>query len=271
MIQTDAAINPGNSGGPLMNLDGEVIAINTAIESENGASVGIGFAIPINAVRFVADQLRAKGRVSYGYLGVEPETLTPRLAESYRVAAGAIVKAEPVSGSPASKADIHVDDVITAIDGKPVRTEADFRIAVSRTAPGKTIEIEIVRGGAPKTVKATLVEPPAPRVARQERARDASPRLGVEVAALTADQASRVGLSGSNGVVVKTLDSMTSAGETELQSGDVVISVNGIATPNVEAFKKVTGALKSGAVVRIIFQGKRYSENVKRVVIFTMD
>jgi serine protease Do len=271
MIQTDAAINPGNSGGPLINLDGEVIAINTAIESENGASVGIGFAIPINAVKFVTDQLQAKGKVSYGYLGVEPETLTPKLAESYKTDAGAIVKSEPTEGSPAARAGIHVDDVITGVDGKSIKTESDFRICVSRSAPGTTIEIALVRAGAPKTVKATLAEPPAPRIARSEKGDSTGPRLGVEVAALTVDQASRVGMTSMNGVVVKALDSTTSAAETELQSGDVVLTLNGVATPTVEAFRKASGGLHPGDVVRIIFQGKRSSETVKRVAIFTLD
>jgi serine protease Do len=271
MIQTDAAINPGNSGGPLVNLEGEVIAINTAIESENGASVGIGFAIPINAVKFVVDQLRKKGNVTYGYLGIEPETVTPRLADSYQVTAGAIVRAEPSEGTPAARAGIHVDDVITAIAGKPIKTEADFRLVVSRIVPGTTVEIDIVRGGSSKTMKATLSEPPPLRVARSERPGGQSPRLGVEVAAITTEHASRVGLTDSSGVVVKALDSAASAAATELQSGDVVLTVNGIATPNVDAFKKATSRLKLGDVVRIIYQGKRYAETVKRVAIFTID
>lgn len=271
MIQTDAAINPGNSGGPLLNLEGEVIAINTAIESDNGTSVGIGFAIPINAVKFVVDQLRATGKVRYGYLGIEPGTLTPRYAESYKVTAGAIVQSEPTDGSPAAKAGIHVDDVVTAIDGKSITSESDFRLIVSRIAPGTSVDIRLVRAGEPKEVRAILAEPPAPRVARNDRSRSASPRFGVEVAALTADQASRVGLAGNTGVVVKTLDSTTSAAETELKSGDVVLTVNGFPTPNVELFRKVTSALKPGEVVRIVFQGKRSSETVKRVVIFTLD
>src|SRR5688572_20909472 len=95
MIQTDAAINPGNSGGPLLNLEGEVIGINTAIESDSGGSVGIGFAIPINAARFVADQLKAKGKVVYGYLGIDPGTVTPRLAGAYQVSNGALVQGDP--------------------------------------------------------------------------------------------------------------------------------------------------------------------------------
>jgi Trypsin-like serine proteases, typically periplasmic, contain C-terminal PDZ domain len=290
MVQTDAAINPGNSGGPLVNLDGEVIAVNAAIETggENGASVGIGFAIPINTVRFVTDQLRAKGKVSYGYLGIEPETLTPRLSDSYKTASGAIVKSEPNDGSPAAKAGIHVDDVITRISTpsgqNPIKSESDFRTLVSRIAPGTKIEIELVRAGASMQVKATLGEPPSlPLSTRNSEPGTINAHtpvnVGLEVAAVTADQASRVGLpfsgSGKNsvgiGVVVTALDSTTSAAETELQSGDVVLSVNGISTPTVEAFKKATSGLRAGDVVRVVFQGKRYTDTVKRVAIFTLD
>ena len=115
MIQTDAAINPGNSGGPLCNLNGEVIGINTAIESEGGGSIGIGFAIPINSARFVIAQLQQNGRVHYGYLGVDPTSVTPRTAAALKVEQGALVETEPQTNSPAAKAGLHVGDVVTAI------------------------------------------------------------------------------------------------------------------------------------------------------------
>jgi serine protease Do len=271
MIQTDAAINPGNSGGPLVNIDGEVIGINTAIESDAGNSVGIGFAIPMNSVKFVVDQLKEKGRVSYGYLGVEPDTLSPKLADIYKVAAGALVKAEPPVGSPAAKAGIHVDDVITEIYGKPIRSEADFRTTVSRIAPGTAINVMLVRGGEEKQVKAVVSEPPPPKVARVE----AGPPhvvLGVDVGSLTAEQAMRVGLTGPmTGVVVRAVDSASSIAETEMQAGDVILKVNGIPTPNLDAFKKVTEKLHPGDIVRIIFAGRRSPETVKKVAIFTLD
>ena len=163
MIQTDAAINPGNSGGPLVNIDGQVIGINTAIESESGGSLGIGFAIPINLVKFVVDQLKSKGTVSYGYLGIEPETVTPRLAAAYKVDSGALVKAEPPAGSPAAKAGLHVEDVITSIGSTPIRNERDFQLTVSRTAPGTEVPITLTRAGASRTVRALISDPPHSR------------------------------------------------------------------------------------------------------------
>jgi serine protease Do len=271
MIQTDAAINPGNSGGPLINLDGEVIAINTAIESENGGSVGIGFAIPANQVRFVVEQLRSKGTVSYGYLGVEPETITPRLSTAYKVESGALVKAEPTTGSPAARAGLHVEDVITSIGSTPIRNERDFRITVSRTAPGTEVGVTVVRSGATRTVRALITEPPAIKVSQVETGlRTAG--LGVEVAGLTRDVAARVGLDGkSEGVVIRSLESGSSVSDTEMRAGDVILKINGAATPTVEAFRKVTKSLARGELVRILWQGKRYPETIKRLSIITLE
>jgi serine protease Do len=271
MIQTDAAINPGNSGGPLINLDGEVIAINTAIESENGGSVGIGFAIPANQVRFVVEQLKSKGSVSYGYLGVEPETITPRLAAAYKVVSGALVKAEPPAGSPASKAGIHVEDVITKIESTSITSERDFRLTVSRLTPGAEVSITYTRNGAEKTARAIITEPPPLRASQIDTGiRTAG--LGVEVAVLNAETASRVGLASSNeGVVIRSMDSSSCISETDIRAGDVILKVNGIPTPTVEAFRKATLSLRPGEMVRILWQGKRYPETIKRISIVTLD
>ena len=272
MIQTDAAINPGNSGGPLVNIDGEVIAINTAIESESGGSVGIGFAIPINAAKFVINQLQTKGSVTYGYLGIEPDTVTAKLAEIYKVGAGALVKSEPSQSSPAGKAGIHVDDVIIQVQDKAIRDEVDFRNTISRISPGTEISLTVYRGGTLKKILATLSDAPAQKPVVADAA-DQKVNFGVVVEALTQDQATRVGLTNINeGVVVKNLDRSSSAGETEIVDGDVILKINDKVTPDVETFKKVTNSLKSGDVVRIIYAGKRFqTEHFKRVAIFTLD
>lgn len=273
MFQTDAAINPGNSGGPLINLDGEIIGINTAIESENGGGLGIGFALPMNAVKFVVEQLRDKGKVEYGYLGVEPETVTPRVASLYKVEAGALVKSEPEATTPAGKAGIHVEDVITRIDDAPVRSEWDYRIVVSRTPPGTTVNVTLQRNGVEKSVKATIVAAPPIRLSRSESG--GTPTLGVEVASLTSETAARVGLAARSGkaagVVIKSVDTASSASETELQAGDVILAVNGVQTPTVEAFRKATVTLRAGDTLRILWQGKRYPDTIKRVSILTID
>ncbi len=271
MIQTDAAINPGNSGGPLVNLDGEVIGINTAIETENGGSIGIGFAIPINSAKFVIEQLRTRGRVSYGYLGIDPGTVTPRLASSYRVTGGALVQQEPDPASPAGKAGIRVEDVIIAINDKQIYSETDLRLTVSRIAPGTTVKITLVRNGEQKVVNAELGEAPAIAPPAPPAASAAKPSLGIEVVALTPDAAEKAGLPRAEGVVIRSLEAGSSATETDLQRGDIILQVNGVPTPNLAAFQRVTANLKSGDVVRILAQSRRGNSYVKRVAIVIVD
>jgi serine protease Do len=269
MIQTDAAINPGNSGGPLVNLDGEIIGINTAIETENGGSIGIGFAIPINSAKFVIEQLRSQGKVRYGYLGIDPSTVTPRLASSYKVTGGALVQQEPDPDSPAGKAGIRVEDVIIAINDKQIYSETDLRLTISRIAPGTTVKITLVRNGEQRVVSAQLGE--APAILPPAPPAPVKPSLGIEVVALTPEAAERAGLPRAEGVVIKSLEPGSSATETDLQRGDIILQVNGVPTPNLAAFQRMTANLKSGDVVRILSHSRRGSSYVKRVAIVTVD
>ncbi len=232
MIQTDAAINPGNSGGPLCNIDGEVIGINTAIESESGGSVGIGFAIPINIARHIADQLREKGHVDYGYLGVGLVSVTPRQGSALHVPYGALLDRDPEPASPAAKTGLRAGDVITAMNGKAMRTESDLRLAIGQTPPGTLVELSVVRDGQPQTLKATLDR--APEVSEDTPHAPAKSKLGIEVLALTTKliQDSNVAPA-TKGVLVKSIDPETAISETRgLSHGDIILRVNGKDTPN---------------------------------------
>lgn len=270
MLQTDAAINPGNSGGPLVNIEGEVVGINTAIESESGGSVGIGFAIPINSAKFVIEQLRSHGRVRYGYLGINPNTITPRLAALYRVNHGALVTDEPSPDSPAAKAGIQVEDVITSINEKPVRNELDLRTIVSRISPGTSVRIAYVRDGEEKTVRVTLDEMPAAEPPRPP-IEPGPVGLGIEVAAITPEAAKRVGLAeAAEGVVVSAIKDASVAEDTLLK-GDVILQINSTKTPNVEAFEKAVKNLKPGDSVRVRHAGRRFGQTIKRVAILQLD
>ncbi len=272
MIQTDAAINPGNSGGPLLNLEGEVIGINTAIESDSGGSVGIGFAIPINAARFVADQLRARGKVVYGYLGIDPGTVTPRLASAYQVSNGALVQGDPAEESPAAKAGLQADDVITEIEGKPVRNELDLRTMVSRILPGTTIGIVYVRNGTEKKTTAIIAEAPALADEGVSSAPPGKVNLGIEVSPVSADGLKKIGLDEKiQGVSIKSLDTGSAISESEMEKGDVILKVNDLPTPNADAFKKATSSVKTGDVLRVLWTGKRGKTTVKRVAIVIVD
>jgi serine protease Do len=271
MIQTDAAINPGNSGGPLVNIDGEVIGINTAIESEGGGSVGIGFAIPVNTAKYVIDELKNKGRVTYGYLGVNPNTITPTLAAAYKVSDGALIYESPLSGSPADKAGLEVGDVVTEIDGKAVHNELDLRSTVSRIRPGTVVTVSLVRNGMEKHVKAKIEE--APNLV--ETVKPETPEkvtFGVEVTAITPDVAKRVGLEeGAQGVVIKEIDRGSATGDSELHTSDVILKIDDTPTPTVETFNKIVGTLKPGDVVKVFWAGRRGPTTVRRVANVKMD
>lgn len=267
MIQTDAAINPGNSGGPLCNLDGEVIAINTAIESEGGGSVGIGFAIPINAAKFVIPQLRDKGRVSYGYLGINPATVTPAMAEQLKVDYGALVEADPSDDSPAARAGLHAGDVVTQIDSRPCRDEIDLRTIVGQTAPGTTLNLTVAREGQRRVVKVTLTE--AADLTPASNTPVVKARLGIEVQSITERLAQQASVpTNTPGVVIKAIDPAGPAAEREdLFEGVVILKVNAIETPTVQAFQSATAGLKSGDKVQILYQRSKE----KRIVFLTID
>src|SRR6266550_5601741 len=152
-IQTDASINPGNSGGPLLNMRGEVVGINTAIFSQSGGNIGIGFAIPTNLVKGVLPQLKNKGKVVRGYLGTVIQRVTPELADTLGLKSphGALV-AETTKGGPAEHAGIRVGDVIVEFNGKEIKDSAELPLQVASVAPGKTVEVKILRDSKEMTL-----------------------------------------------------------------------------------------------------------------------
>ena len=203
-IQTDAAINPGNSGGPLINLDGQVIGINTAIVSESGGYMGIGFAIPINMARSIGEQLKTDGKVSRGFLGLGAQDVDADAAGLLDLKdATGIVIAEIVSGSPADKAGLKVNDVILAINGKKIQSYDAFRNEVAMLSPGSKVRLEISRGGKTRELTATLGERPDETTAQKEPPASESQRaLGLEVQDLTEDLAEQLQLKAGEGVIV---------------------------------------------------------------------
>jgi S1-C subfamily serine protease len=260
MIQTDAAINPGNSGGPLVNIAGEVIGINTAIESDHsgiggGGSIGIGFAIPINEAKFVVEQLLAHGKVTYGQLGVTPTSVTPRLAAALKTDYGAIVEREPDTASPAGKAGLHAGDVITAINGKTIRSELDLRTTVSQTAPHSVIELSVIRDGQHLAVKATLDAAENSDSGAARTVSHSKTTLGIEVEGVTKKGAEQAGFSSDeSGVLVKSVDAGSSAADSdEFAEGCLIVKVNSTDTPTVKAFQEATAKLKAGDQVRILY------------------
>ena len=227
-IQIDAPVNKGNSGGPTFDTEGSVIGVNTAIFSPSGGSVGIAFAIPAETVKSVVAQLKDKGSVTRGWIGVQIQPVTPEIAESLgmKKPGGALV-AEPQKDGPAAKAGIQSGDVITAVNGNAVADARDLARKIGGLAPGATVKLGVLRAGAEKTLSLTLGELPNQREARAEEQPEKKssnePRLGLSLTP-----------GGSEpGVVVAEVDPSGPAADFGFKAGDVILEVGGqtVATP----------------------------------------
>ncbi len=223
-LQIDAPINKGNSGGPTFNLKGEVVGVNTAIYSPSGGSVGVGFAIPAKTVDSVVDALEHGGVVKRGYLGVAIQPVSQDIAESIglKTAAGAIVD-QVTPGTPAAEAGLKSGDVITKVDGQPVKDAADLTIRIGSFKPGDKVQLTYLRDGADKTVDVTLGALKNDKVAAAEMDQNDSGRLlGVELA-----PAKQVSGAGDKGVVIVNVDPNGAAADKGLAEGDVILQVAG--------------------------------------------
>jgi serine protease Do len=248
-IQIDASVNKGNSGGPTFDMDGNVIGVNTAIFSPSGGSVGIAFDIPSETVKSVVAQLKDKGVVSRGWIGVQIQPVTADIAENLGMkgSEGALV-AEPQAGSPAAKAGIESGDVITAVNGHAVKDARDLARQIGAMAPGTEAKLSVWRKGEEKSVSLTLAELPKERDARATTAPDSSPtgsdvpKLGLMLA-----PAGQVAGSGSEGVVVTDVDPNGLASEHGFKTGDVILDVGGkkVANP-IDVRNAIMDAHKDG-------------------------
>lgn len=234
-IQTDASINPGNSGGALVNLRGELVGINTMIFSPSGGNVGIGFAIPTNLSREVMEQLIAHGKVSRGNLGVETQDITPRIAQvlGLKSTTGAVVT-RVSSGSAADGADIQVGDVITAIDGKPLRNAQELRNAEGLLPVGSAVKLSLQRNGAARDVVAKLTPE---KLATLDGA-----SLDARLAGVTFSELSQnLRGQGVAGVAVSSVRAGSRAALAGLSSNDIVIGVGNLRIPNLATLKRLAG------------------------------
>jgi serine protease Do len=224
-IQTDASINPGNSGGPLLNLQDQVIGINSAIYSQSGGNIGIGFAIPINLVKSVVAQLKAHGKVIRGWLGVAIQDITPDLAKSFglKQAEGALV-ADVTPDSPAARAGVERGDIIVKYNGTHIEAAHQLPELVAGTEIGKTVPIEVLRNGESKTLSVTIAEMPAHLAAAGSA--PAAGDWGLTVSDITPNLAHRLGLKEGAGVVVTEVDPNSPAGAAGLQPGDVIVEAD---------------------------------------------
>jgi Do/DeqQ family serine protease len=248
-IQTDASINPGNSGGALVNLDGELVGINSMIYSPSGASAGLGFAIPADLARRIMDELIAHGHVERGNLGIEAQNLTPRIAAALGIKAtrGALVT-NVIPDSPAEKAGVKPGDLVTSVDGKPVVDAQDLRNTEGLAQVGSTLNLGIARGTRHLTIAAKLTAASGSVTGASLDARLA----GATFSATAADNAD----ASVNGVAVLQVQAGSAAARGGLAPDDVVVGVNGVATPDLASLRRMFALHPRYLVLTLVRQGQ---------------
>lgn len=251
-IQIDAPVNKGNSGGPTFDMDGNVIGVNTAIYSPSGGSVGIAFAIPADTVKAVVTQLKDKGTVTRGWIGVQIQPVTAEIAESVglKEPSGALV-ADPQANGPAAKAGVEAGDIITSVNGAPVKDARDLAKKIGAQVPGETVKLGVFRKGGEKTLTVTLGTLPNERQARADtrggKNEESGATASVAQLGLSIAPAATVGGAGREGVVVTNVDPDGPAAERGFKTGDVILEVAGQPVSNpADVRKALEGARTDG-------------------------
>lgn len=262
-IQTDVAINPGHSGGPLLNLDGEVIGINSQIFTNSGGSIGLSFAIPVDVAKNVIGQLRDHGSVQRGWLGVGYEDVSQSLAEAFNLETphGALIN-RVIEGSPAQLAGLQTGDIVVAIDGQEVRTGADLPYFVGLLLPGTEVNLELIRAGATMQLPVTLEALDNQTLSSEETVVEPN-RIGLIVRPLEETELQEYGLE--SGVMVESADG--AAAEARLQPGDIIISINGQEISSQAVLDELAPALPvDRAIPVLVVRGEAQSFFTLRIV-----
>lgn len=253
-IQTDAAINFGNSGGPLVNIKGEVIGINTAIKTPSGGFVGIGFAIPINLAKYVAEQLIEKGKVTRGYLGINIQDVDPDIAEAYGLEKPeGVMVTKVLEDTPAEKAGFREGDIIIEYNGKHVKDVQKLRIMVAETPPGTKVKVVVVReSGKRDTLTVKVGEYPeetrvssAEEKGGEEYVEGSVSWLGMRVVDVRSEEAQSIGIEAKEGVVVVYVEPDSPAEVEKIAKGDVIRKVGSIKIRGLSDFKKAKKRYKN--------------------------
>ena len=253
-IQTDASINPGNSGGPLINIRGEVVGITTAIFSQSGGNIGIGFAIPTNSIKELLPQLKDKGKVVRGYLGTTVQKITPEIADSLglKQQRGALV-ADVMKGSPAERAGIKTGDVIVEFNSKEIKDSGDLPALVARIAPGTSVSLKVVRDGKEVSLPIAVGEMKENEVAAAGQEGD----LGLAVQPVTPEIAQSLGLDRPEGVVITDVKPGSSGDEAGLRSGDLITQINRRPVKNLADYnREMARGEKSASVLLLVRRGQ---------------
>jgi serine protease Do len=249
-LQTDAAINPGNSGGALVDLDGDLIGINTAILSSSGANAGIGFAIPVDMVRQITDQLKTKGHVTRGWLGVSIQALTPEMKKTLNLEKydGAVVS-DVQKGSPAAEAGFKSYDVVTSVNGTVIHDNTQLRDLIAALRPGSKAEIGIVRDGKEKTIALTIGELKDDKTNNESQGANKEEKLGMRLQTLTPEIADELQTNRPFGVVVTQVAPGSAAEVSGFQQGDVIFEVNRKPIKTVSDFESMIKAAGSSGLL----------------------
>jgi len=257
-IQTDVAINPGNSGGPLFNLDGQVVGVNSQIFSRTGGFMGLSFAIPIDVAMDVAEQLREKGRVSRGWLGVLIQDVTRELAESFGMdkPQGALV-ARVLDGSPAEGAGFEVGDIVLSFDGHAIERSSELPPIVGRTRAGREVEVGILRGGQAMTLRVTTDELPEEDEVQVAAAPGPegveATRLGIVVREMTEEERASVDAA-DRGVVVSSVSAGGPAERAGIREGDLILMLDNRKIANGDDLSRLVAELPQGKAVSVLVQ-----------------
>ena len=255
-IQTDASINPGNSGGPLINLKGEVVGINTAIFA---GGQGIGFAIPINTAKDLLAQLKDKGKVTRGWLGVMIQKVTPDLAKAFNLKeeSGALV-GDVTPGSPADKVGIKPGDIIIEFDGKPVKEMNELPRLVAAVPVGKVVEVKVLREGKPQVFKVQVQELDEKQMASAPS--QTKEELGLLVKEFTPELARRFRMDYEPGILIVQVREGSPADEAGIQEGDLIKEVNRRPAKDFKTYQNLLGSIKKGG--NVLFRIKRGGTNL---------
>ena len=250
-IQTDAAINRGNSGGPLVNMKGEVIGINSNILTPSGGSVGIGFAIPSNLARKVSDQLKAKGKVIRGKLGVTVQAINEALLESLSLKSkkGAVISTL-TEGGPAAKAGLKQYDVITALNGVPVESSNDLKFKIADFAPGSKVEVTYIRKGEVKTATATVGT--LDEETEETPASSDQKDIGLSLTPMTGNLARRYGFRTTQGLLITDVRNGSEAESIGLAQGMIILEVNQKPVNTVKDFESIVGKTAGGKAIMLL-------------------
>ena len=249
-IQTDASINPGNSGGPLLNLDGRVIGINTAIVA---TGQGIGFSIPINMAREVMGQLISKGRVVRGWLGIVIQDLTDDLAAGFGAKAGdGVLVSDVMAGGPAERGGLRPGDIIVEFAGVPIKEVTDLQKRVAAVEPGRPAGVKVIRDRAPATLTVDVGEQPGEEALTAALQKEQG--LGLTVEPLTAEAAQKFNLTVRSGIVVTEVAPGSSGAAAGIRPGDAILEVNRTPVPDVRTFKEIMASVKPGDSVPVYLQ-----------------